>query len=118
MDSLLDGEFAAALVEDAGHGVVLAMGVLGWPLVPARVVELATKHREHGVVREPRDIFVAELLKRDALLGCGAIEEVGSRLFDEGKLQARGFAEVGGALVAGQTLNTVPLDPAILRKPL
>jgi len=115
LDDLLDGEVAAALVHHPRHGVGLAGGVLGGPLVPAEVVEAAAKDGIDCVVGEPGDVVLAEALEAEALFLGSAVEEVGCGFFDQRNLLREGGAKVARALVSGQaTGNTVE---AILGEP-
>ena len=118
LDGLLDGEFAALFVEDGGHGVAVAVGVLGGPLVPAGVAVHAADDGEHGVVGEPGDVVRTELMEARAQVVGGPVEEVGGGLFDERQLLVGGEDEVCGAFVAGESLDAVPGDPALVGEAL
>ena len=104
LDGLLDGQGAGVVIQDSGQCIVRAAGVLRRPLVPTGVVETTAEHVEHGVVGQPGEVVLAELLVVSALFVVGAIEEVGGGLLDERELESHGFYEVGGAFVARQGL--------------
>ncbi len=107
LDDLLDGDVAAGVVQERGHGIGLAEGVFGRPVDPAGVVEAAAEDGEHGPIGEPGDVVLSEALEAGALLAVGALEEVCGGLFDERALGIESALEVARAVVAGETLNAV-----------
>src|SRR5579871_939875 len=116
LDHLLNSEFAAVAIQRGGQGIVLALCVLGRPLVPTRVVVLPPQNVEHGVVGQPRDVVLAELLEAGALvIGC-MVEKVSCGFFDEWQLPSGCTFEIGGTIVSGKPCDTLPCNQAVLRE--
>ena len=98
---------------------MLALGVLGGPLVPTGVVEAAAEDVEHGVVGQPGEVVLAELLEAGALVVAGVVEEVGGGLFDQRKLEAGGLCRSrrGRRAREGLAMRSCG-DPAIVNEAL
>ena len=66
LDHLLNREFAAVAPEKSSERVVLALRVFGWPVNPTHVTVHAAQDIEHGVVRQPGGVRLAELRTNSA----------------------------------------------------
>jgi hypothetical protein len=85
--------------------------------VPTGIGEAAAEDRIHGVVGEPGDVGLAEVLETLAVFGSGLVEEGGGSEFDEGKFLFPDGGEVAGTFVrpdaAGDGVDLVPGEPAV-----
>src|ERR1700730_2053289 len=59
LDGLLDRQLATMAVQQGSQRVMLSLGILHWPVVPAYVTVHAAQHIEQGVVWQPRNIVQA-----------------------------------------------------------
>ena len=78
----------------------------------------ATQHAEHGVVGQPREIVLAELLEAHALLVGGVVDKISGRFFEERHLDAVDFVKVDRAVVGRQPGDAVGGDPTLLGEAL
>ncbi len=93
------------------------LGKFRRPLIPAQVVEAATKDVIDCVIRKPRDVVLGETLKAKTVFLRSAIEEVCRGLFDQWDLFCECRAKVAGAFMswksASDAFQAVRSQPAI-----
>src|SRR5215469_12451812 len=118
LNYLFNRNLPSMRIQQFRHCIMLAQSILCGPFIPTHRVMHSPENIEDGVIGQPRNIVLAELLKSRTRLVVCPVKKVRCSLFNQRKLLLRRTVEVRGALVSRQPGNPLTCKPPLVRQAL